>query len=187
MDDARSVSSRPPESIDLGDVVVRRYMVTDAPLLHDAIVDSLDHLRPWMAWIAREPLEVSNRESLLADSWTAWEEGRDFMMGIFGEGALIGSTGLHLRGADGTAEIGYWMRVGHAGRGIATRVVRALMDAALDMEGIDTVAIHHDAANTASRRVAEKAGLSLVAEICREPEAPGETGQLLSWVRSRGR
>jgi RimJ/RimL family protein N-acetyltransferase len=187
MDGVRSIASRPPERIDVGDVIVRRFTVSDAPVLHDAIVDSLDHLRPWMAWIAREPLEVSDREVLLTDSWSAWEEGRDFMMGIFSKGVCIGCTGLHLRGADGTAEIGYWIRVGHAGRGIATRVVRALLDAALDMEGIHTVEIHLDSANTASRRVAEKAGLSLRAEVIREPEAPGESGTLLKWVSRRGR
>lgn len=173
--------------MDLGDITVRRYVVEDARALHDAIVESDGHLRPWMPWMSLEPLTVADRTRLLSDFRSAWDEGRDFALGIFEGGRLVGSTGLHLRGSEGTVDIGYWMRSTHAGRGIATRVVQRLCVEALGLEGIDRVRILHDAANAASRRVAEKSGFTRAGEIRRQPEAPGESGVLLVWIRERGR
>ena len=56
-----------------------------------------------------------------------------------------------------TVELGYWLFVPARGRGVATRVVRALADHAL-ANGIVRVEAHVRIGNTASERVLERAG-----------------------------
>jgi hypothetical protein len=39
-----------------GGLLLRRWSPEDALALSDAVAASSEHLRPWMAWIAEEPL-----------------------------------------------------------------------------------------------------------------------------------
>jgi RimJ/RimL family protein N-acetyltransferase len=72
--------------------------------------------------------------------------------------ALLGGASLHhfdpLRDV---VEIGYWLFVEARGRGVATRVVRALMEHALG-SGIWRLEAHVRIGNTASERVLERLG-----------------------------
>ena len=177
----------PRERVDLGDVVVRRWTTDDAEALHIAVTESIDHLRPWMPWISREPLTVADRRSLI-ETWSReWDERRDFTMGIFGPDGAVGGTGLHLRSGPRSVDIGYWLRADNVGRGIMTRVVVALVESAFMLEDVDLVVIQHDEGNTPSGRVAERAGFICDHRYTREPQAPGETGTMLRWIRTRER
>jgi hypothetical protein len=64
------VSGRLPEYIVGPDgLTLRRWRRGDAARLGEAIADSVEHLRPWMPWIAHEPLSVTERQARI-DSWT---------------------------------------------------------------------------------------------------------------------
>jgi RimJ/RimL family protein N-acetyltransferase len=159
---------------DLGvDLVIRPFQVEDAPLLHDAILDSLDHLRPWMPWIAGEPLTLEQR--------VAWVRTAAESVGVFLGGLVVGGTGLHDRVAPDGREIGYWVRDGWTGRGIATEVARIMTERAFAIDGVDHVVIHHDKANRPSGRVPAKLGFTLVREVPDEIAAPGEIGISCEW------
>lgn len=163
------------------EVEVREYTLDDAPAMHDAIVESLDHLRPWMAWIALEPLTLPQRIAMVR-RWL--DEGTE-NLAIVVDGIYAGGTGLHDRiGASGR-EIGYWVRASMIGRGIATEAARQLTERALAIPGVDHVEIHHEKANLASQRVPEKLGYSLVREVYDEIRAPGECGTSLEWRLTR--
>ena len=56
----------PPREVVLDGFVLRRYQRHDAPALAVAVGESLEHLRPWMPWIALEPTTLEQREELLA-------------------------------------------------------------------------------------------------------------------------
>ena len=173
---------RPPEELRAGDLVVRRYDVDDARALHEAIVESIEHLRPWMSWIAFEPLSLADREVLIADRFAkGWDDGTDFGYGMFRGDRVVGGCGLHRRIADDGLEIGYWVRVGEIGRGVATTTAGALTDAALAIDGITHVEIHHDKANVRSARVPEKLGYALLGERADEIQAPAELGIECVW------
>jgi RimJ/RimL family protein N-acetyltransferase len=181
----RSLNVHPPESFDVDpDLVVRRYRVTDAAALRDAVTSSLEHLRPWMPWIAHEPQSIEQRETLIRRWMSDWDTGTDFAMGIFDGDLCAGSTGYHLRGPEGSIEIGYWLASSHASRGIMTRVVDALTHNALALPGITCVEIVTDEANEKSVAVAERCGYVLVDRFTREREAPGERGIGLRWRKS---
>lgn len=148
----------PDHLVDADDLVLRCWRVEDAPALAEAITESTDHLRPWMAWIAEEPMALPAREALIAD----WEQqrlaGGDAVYGIWLDGRVAGGAGLHRRGTPATLEIGYWLHVAAVGRGLATRVARVLTDAALTVPGIDAVEIHHEATNERSAAVPQRLG-----------------------------
>ena len=149
------------------------------------IARNVDHLRPWMAWIAREPGVLGDREALLSSWEDSWDKRDDFACAILCDDAVVGSAGLHVRQGRGVLDIGYWVDVDHLGRGIATRTARLLADEALAHDDVHAVEIHHDVYNVASGRVAEKAGFTAVADYEREPEGPGGCGVFRRWMRVR--
>lgn len=176
----------PPELSVANGLTLRRYLLSDVQQLHDAISESVEHLKPWMAWISHEPLTMFDR-SQLVESWIQqWDNREDFLMGVFSGDELVASSGLHLRGGSDVVEIGYWVRVRHLRQTVATRVVNSLTTVAFETwDHIDRVEIHVDANNTASLKVAERCGYFLSGVTDRTPQAPGESGRLLHWKRDR--
>jgi RimJ/RimL family protein N-acetyltransferase len=185
------MSWAPPERVSVGSVTIRRWDDADAASLHALVLANLDHLRPWVAWAAAEPLSLSERQAKL-DDWTRrWDDGVDFPYAITsgddrsGSGELLGGCGLHRPDGSTGLEIGYWVRGDRVGQGIATRAVAALTEAAFSVDGVDHVEIHHDAANVASRRVPEKNGFELVGESPDAAATPSEVGITVIWRRRR--
>jgi RimJ/RimL family protein N-acetyltransferase len=165
--------------------VVRQWVEADVPALNAAITASVEHLRPWMAWVSGEPETVGRRTERVVRWRRQWEEGGDSVLGVFLDGEPIGAAGLHRRIGEGGVEIGYWIHTDHVGKGYATEATRALTGAAFHIEGIDRAEIHHDKANIPSSRVPEKLGFTLADEKPRTPNAPSEIGIERVWVMTR--
>lgn len=78
------------------------------------------------------------------------------------DGLLLGRILLRdLSLADGTGQLGYWTRSAARGRGLAMRAVCAVTDWAFADLGLHRVELHHSTRNTASCRVATRAGYAL--------------------------
>ena len=175
----------PPTEIDAGPVLLRPWRVDDVEPMAAAVAESIEELRPFMPWAAAEPLSYEDRARLIEESARQWARGESFAYGMFADGLMVGSTGLHLRVGPGGLEIGYWVRTSWAGRGIATATTRALTTAVFTLPGIDRVEIEHDLANVASRRVPEKLGFTLVEEVPSARQAPGDVGIDCRWRMTR--
>ncbi|HEV2107691.1 MAG TPA: GNAT family N-acetyltransferase [Thermomicrobiales bacterium] len=82
-------------------------------------------------------------------------------------GLLIGDSGLEHMAIDGEvqAELGYDLRSDYWGRGLATEAASAVRDYAFGTLDIPRLVSLIRMGNGASRRVAEKVGMSLEAEI----------------------
>jgi RimJ/RimL family protein N-acetyltransferase len=175
-----------PEHLEGYGLTLRRWRPDDADLLHHAVVESTDHLRPWMDWISQEPRTVEERRQMLIRWEQDWLAGGDAAYGVFVDGgAMAGGCGLHHRGGPGALEIGYWLHPSFLGRGIMTAAARLLTDAAFDIPGIERVEIHHDKANTASRGVPQRLGYELVGERADPRAAPAEIGIDCLWRITR--
>ena len=175
----------PAEQLEGGGIVLRRWRPADAGVLHSLVTANIDHLRPWMPWIAHEPVTMEDRHKLLVEWERSWEEGLEFTYVIEKDGTSTGSAGLHARQGKGVLEIGYWVSATAVGGGVATAAARVLADHAFTLADVHSVEIHHDAANVASGRVAEKAGFERRMSYAREISAPGESGTTVKWVLSR--
>lgn len=170
-----------PESVDAGLIELRKPTVEYARFYMDAVTSSIEHLRPWMPWIANEPMSVEERAELIRTWLVNWEQGSDFHYSMFLGDTLVGATGIHTRQGPGIMEIGYWVHVDYVGRGFATEASRALTAVCCTMPDIHAVEIHHDKGNAASGAVPRKLGYSMIREARREPEAPAETGVMCVW------
>jgi len=79
-----------------------------------------------------------------------------------GTGEFLGWFHLRPRQADGAIDIGYRLRRAVWGRGLATEGSVALIDKAFAEHDLDRVVSETMTLNSASRRVLEKCGLSLI-------------------------
>ena len=171
-----------PERIDGPDgLVLRRWVADDAEALGQAVAESAAHLRPWMGWIADEPMALDQRRALIGEWERAWSAGGDVILGVFLDGEIVGGGGLHRRIARDGLEIGYWTHSDFLRRGLATRASALLTGAAFALPRITHVEIHHDKANEASAGVPRKLGFAFLGETPDEPVAPAEIGVECRW------
>lgn len=151
-----------PSRIVDDDLTIQRWTETDVDAMEALITDNLEHLRPWMAWAAREPIAPQQRRRLF-DRWDRyWATGKGVVYSIRVGEKLIGGCAIHRRIDSDVAEIGYWLGQNSTGRGVATRTSRALTDAAFGLDDIDVVQISHERSNARSGAVAERLGYSRV-------------------------
>lgn len=156
---------------------VRCWNPSDAPLLKEAIDSSLEHLRPWMLWAEKEPEEVSAKVERLRTFRGKFDLGQDFNYGIFNhsESIVIGGTGLMRRVGKDAYEIGYWIRVDHIGRGLATEVAAGLTRVAFEVDKVNRVEIHCDPNNSRSAAVPGKLGYVHEATLRERVQRPDGT------------
>jgi ribosomal-protein-serine acetyltransferase len=166
----------PPEMINAGKLVLKRWEPAWADAAAVAVRESLPELKPFLPW-ATDSYDAEASRTFIEKSVEDWDEGTTFNYGIFtAVGDLVGGIGLMTRMGPAVLEIGYWMRTVYTGHGYMTAAVEALTRVALTLPGIERVAIRHDVANAASAAVAIKAGFVEVSRVDREPDALGETG-----------
>ena len=187
-----------PQRIETPRLILRCPGPGDGAALNEAECETLVELLPWMPWAqsARTPADSeiycrrSRAKFLLREDLPMLIFERQRVAGGAGdaEGLLLGSTGLHrMDWQVRRFEIGYWRRAGHQGRGIITEAVLALTQMAFDQLGARRVEIRMDDANTASRRVAERAGFSFEGVLRQDSATPqGELRDSRVYSRVRG-
>ena len=172
----------PPDGAEAGWLVCRRLRREDTAALYEAILMSLDHLRPWMPWADGYTREMAEDFVARHTSASPSEPVTDAPYVVADRtGRLLGLCGLHGRLGAGRLEIGYWVDARHKKQGVATLSAAMLTERALELSGIDAVEIHHDEANRVSGHIPAKLGFEHVATVKDEPEAPAESGVEWQW------
>ncbi len=177
-----------PDRIELEDGVhLRFFEITDAEAVARAVAESLEHLQPWMPWATKQSTDPDFQRDRIRKQPALAQRGEEWQYGLFAgdEPDVLGSFGLMTRRGPGTLEIGYWVHVDAGGRGYASHAAAALTDVALATDGIRRVFICCDEANTRSAAIPQKLGYRLLRTERGAPEAPGEVGRLMMWVRDR--
>jgi RimJ/RimL family protein N-acetyltransferase len=145
-------------SISTPRLLLRELKSADAPALFEVLGDP-ETMRFYARPYSREEV----------DEWIGRQIGRYAMgAGLLGvvlrdSGTLIGDCGLVWQEVEGVQEpeIGYHVHREHQGRGYATEAARAVRDYAFGTLGCDHVISMIRPENLASRRVAEKNGLTV--------------------------
>ncbi|SRR6266852_2549183 len=134
-----------------------------------AVVASRQELLPWMPW-AKEPTLAGTREAA-AGSRRDWRAGARFRFAVVERATnmVLGVVGLDREGHD-SADLAYWIRSDHAGRGLTTEACRTLIDWGTDTLGLSRVTLWAGRDNHASRRVAVKLGFAHVGPLDWQPE-----------------
>ena len=178
------MSTRPPERIDLGDIVLRRERVGDEVLISAAVRANLDHLRPWMPWADADNAAESAQRERLTKVEQSWDDAQDhsFLLLDATESTLLGIFGMHRRIGPDAIEIGYWLAEHAVGNGYATRATEALTQAALRLDDVSRVEIHCDEANVRSQKVPQRLGYRLDRIEPDGVQAPGEVGRGMVWI-----
>ncbi len=138
---------------------LRRPGLDDVDGLQDAIDESFGDLHPWMDWCRPDAGMVETR-SWIAMQGVHRDEGtaHEFLI-LDGDGRILGCCGVNgIDRASRTANLGYWVRTSAAGRGVAPRAVRTLVEWVHGHTDLERLEIVCAVGNTRSQRVAEKVG-----------------------------
>jgi RimJ/RimL family protein N-acetyltransferase len=140
-----------------GVVVLRPFRAEDAPAVAAACQDP-DILR-WVPMIP-SPYGEADARAFILTTLQAWHEGTGYELAIAeaATGRYVGSIGLHLGPNPRRHSIGYLVAPEFRGRGYATRALRLLTRWGFEKFAIERLALWTLVGNTASQRVAEKAG-----------------------------
>lgn len=160
------------------EVALRCWTLADAAQLRDARDVSSAELSAWTPGILGDLQEI---DDLLERLVEAFEHGDFNAFAIEARGEVVGYLSMR-RTLVTTVELAYWVRTDQAGKGIATAAVTLARDTAFaTWASIERVVLRCDAANTASRRVASKAGFLQEAEAAVERRTPAQSGTELLW------
>ena len=155
-----------PESFETPRLLLRPFSVADAPLLHEALVESIDALREhlwFLPWVA-EPQTLQAAEARCRQAQGNFTLRTDLPYLAFerSSGRLVASAGLHRTDWSlPKTEVGYWVRTSEVGKGYASEAVHALTAWALDGLGAKRVELVTDELNLGSRAVAVRCGFRL--------------------------
>ena len=168
--------------------VLRSPHPSDAELLFAAIDSSRAYLRRWLPWVDSSTTPEHTRE-FLRGAIAGAADGKSLILVIEHDGKPCGTVGFNwIDPANGSCEIGYWLREDVQGRGIMTGCCRALVKHAFDGLGLNSVRIAAAVGNERSRRVPERLGFRIDGVI-REAEklSSGHVDQVLYTLLRRDR
>jgi ribosomal-protein-serine acetyltransferase len=168
--------------------ILRSPHLSDAEPLFAAIDASRAYLRRWLPWVDGSRTPEHTRE-FLRGAISGAADGKSLILVIEHDGAPCGTVGFNwIDPANGSCEIGYWLREDVQGRGIITGCCRALVAHAFDGLGLNSVRIAAAVGNERSRRVPERLGFRIDGVI-REAErlSSGHVDQVLYTFLRRDR
>jgi len=179
------VMNQPCEVLTCGPARLRRWRASDAETVYRVVMESLEHLLPWMPWASGYSRD--DAVQFTSQSEQDWESGVAYQYAITTDDVIVGSCGLMRRIGPGGLEIGYWLHPAHTGRGLATAAAAALVGQAFALPDIERVEIVHDQANTASGGIPRRLRFTEIERRTRAqgPTAPGEAGIEVVWRLTR--
>ena len=147
------------ETLMTAEIQIRRYRPDDVDAVHAAVMESKRELSVWMPW-CHETYSKQDTVTWVEGRQSDWESNKQWTFLIVNSrDEVLGSCGIHrLDLLNNCGELGYWVRTSAVGRGIATEATKQLCRWAFDERELERIEILASVENTASQRVAEKAG-----------------------------
>jgi ribosomal-protein-serine acetyltransferase len=148
------------------EIQIRRYSAADAKPFHEAALESVADIHPWMPWchhaftLEEAQRWVESREELFV-------EGREYSFVITDSpDRLLGACDLNqINPVHRLANVGYWVRTAATGRDVAPAAIRQLAAFAFTHTELVRLEIVCAVGNIRSQRAAEKAGATREATL----------------------
>jgi ribosomal-protein-serine acetyltransferase len=143
-------------------VAIRPFLPADAQAVFEAVQESRADVDPWLPDLGATRA-ISDVQTYIAQQPDAWASGDAYNFVILDHHTdrLLGGCGLtQIDHRHRLANMYYWVRTSHTKRGIATRGVRLLARFGFEALALARIEIVVPVRNTASIRVATKAGAS---------------------------
>ena len=127
--------------------------------MYEAARESIGTVGPWMPWL-HDGYTLEQAEAWAERQQQGFEERTDFEFMILGDHQrILGGIGLNnVDPLNPRANLGYWVRASETGKGVATAATRLLVEWAFANTPLVRIEVVVSVENTASLRVAEKAG-----------------------------
>jgi len=141
-------------------VVLRPFEPADAPAVAQLITDSLEHLRPWVAWAAHEPKPLHLKLAEVR-GWRAafdLDTGWHWAMRSADDGALVGALVMNRLPGGDAVDLGGWVGPACLRRGYNTDAAAAAARVAFEVVGATRVQACTDPANERSNGLMRKLG-----------------------------
>lgn len=153
-----------PKEYRTNEFVIRPFQTTDVNQIVKQNIDSFEHLQRYMPWADKNACHDSV-SPIVEGFIESYQSNTDFTLGIFepNDETLLGGTGFHPRNHDykeEVAEIGMWVSASACGRGLGTKVLKAMVHWGFYEWHWRRLWWQCDERNEASAKVALKAGLS---------------------------
>ena len=141
------------------DISLRPYRLDDLPALHEAAIESVWEVRPFMPW-CRPDLTLDEGRRWIEAQVSAFAARKAFEFVILApDGRFLGGCGLNqIDEENQRANLGYWVRSSATGHGVGTTAVRQLVQWAFNNTALVRLEVVVSTENAASLRVAEKSG-----------------------------
>ena len=138
---------------------LRPYRIEDADTVFAAVRESIETVSRWMPWCHAGYAEAESI-AWIERCLSSWQTNQAYEFGMFdAANEYLGGAGINqLDPLNKRANLGYWVRESRQKQGFATAATRALAHFGFATLGLTRVEIVAASENTASRRVAEKAG-----------------------------
>ena len=143
-----------------GIVILRPYRQSDAGDIFEAVRESLAEISPWLSFAHKDYSIKETREWLRARP-RDWKKGTayDFAILDVRDGTFLGGCGLNaIDNENHRANLGYWVRTGRTGQGVATIATLLLSEWSFKELALKRVEILVATGNKHSQRVAAKVG-----------------------------
>lgn len=179
---------QPPETLETARLWLRAPRLSDAPLLHAAVLESLPELRPYMRWVTPDYTIAACKANTHA-AMTQFAAGDGLRYHFFDNRSeqFVGNASFHhIDALVPKLELGYWLRTSRSRGGLMREAVTALCEMAEQELGAARLEIRCDTRNTRSARVAEACGFRLegvLRNACRDPQGQLRDTRLYARVR----
>lgn len=143
-----------------GDAYLKILEHRDAEPVFILLDESRDYLREWLPFVdgTKGPDDVL---AFIDGGLKQFAAGDGFHAGIWYQGNIAGVIGFHYFNRQNlSTSIGYWLGQKYQGKGLMTKAVSAMVDYALNVEGLNRVEIRCATENHKSRAIPERLGFT---------------------------
>ncbi|WML48386.1 GNAT family protein [Neobacillus sp. PS3-34] len=142
------------------EVTLKLMEMNDAERVFELTDQSRNHLREWLPWLDFTK-KVEDTKGFIQGCLKNFEENKSLNTVILYNDKIVGVAGYNsINWSNKTAYIGYWLGDEFQGKGIMTKVAKALTDYAFSDLRLNKVEIRAAVGNKKSRSIPEKLGFT---------------------------